>query len=245
MSSIRLKNISKSFPGNIVAVNNLSIEIHNGELLVLTGPSGCGKSTLLRLIAGLEDPDSGDIFINHQLATFIDPTERNIAIVNQNRIMYPHLSVYGNLEFGLKFRKLNSKHIRDRIGQVADQLDISDLLDKHSNDLNIFEKQRVAFARAAVKLPRVILVDQVSTVYDDSTRRTLYEEIALLHKKLQITTVLAIDGDTAPVKMGDRTAIMNKGAVEQAETYERLYEDPVNQFVAEFMGRGLSENSNL
>ncbi len=159
--------------------------------------------------------------------------------------MYPDLSVYGNLEFGLKFRKLNSKHIRDRIGQVADQLDISDLLDKHSDDLNIFEKQRVAFARAAVKLPRVILVDQVSTVYDDPTRKTLYEGIALLHEKLQITTVLAIDSDTAPVKMGDRTAIMNKGVIEQTGIYERLYENPVNQFVAEFMGRGLSENSNL
>jgi ABC-type sugar transport system ATPase subunit len=238
MPSIRLKNISKSFPSNIAALNNLSLEIYNGEMLVITGPSGCGKSTLLRLIAGLEDPDRGDVFINDQLATFIDPTERNIAIVNQNRIMYPNLSVYGNLEFGLKFRKLNSKHIRDRIGQIANQLEISDLLDKHSGDLNIFEKQRVAFARAAVKMPRVILVDQVSTAYDETTRKALYEEIALLHNKLHITTVLAIDSDTAPVKMGDRTAIMNKGAVEQAGTYEKLYENPANQFVAEFMGRG-------
>lgn len=240
MSSIRLQNISKSFPGNIIAVNNLSLEIYNEELLMLTGPSGCGKSTLLRLIAGLEDPDSGDIYINNQLANFIDPTERNIALINQNRIMYNQMSVYGNLEFGLKFRRLNGKHIKERIAQIAGILGIDGLLDKHPGELDVFEKQRVAFARAAVKLPRVILVDQVNANYDENVRKKLYEEVELLSEKLQITIVLAVDSNTAPVNIGDRAVIMNKGSIEQVGTYEDLYKNPVNQFVAEFMGRGTS-----
>lgn len=238
MSGIRLENVSKSFPGGILAINDLSMEINNKELLVLTGPSDCGKSTLLRLIAGLEDPCRGNIYIDGQLVNYIDPTERNIAMVFQNLNLYPHMTIFQNMEFGPKFRKLNIKQVRENIVNIAEMLEISHLLDKYPNELDAFERQRVAFARAAVKHPRVYLVDRVSTRCSDKEKKRLYEEITAIHQKLRATVVVAIDSDVAPVCMGDRTAVMNNGRIEQIGAYEELYNRPSNKFVAGFMGRG-------
>ncbi len=237
MSAIRLENVSKSFPGGVLAVNNVSVDIQNKQLVMLAGPSGCGKSTLLRLIAGLEEPSSGNIYIDEQLANLIDPTERNIAVVYQNHNLYPHMSIAANMEFGLKFRKLNAKHIKERISNTADVLEIAHLMGKYPADLDVFESQRVAFARALVKLPRVILIDRINTAYDEHTKKTLYDEIGTIQQKLQITTILAVDSDTIPVRMGDRTIIMNKGSIEQIGTWDQLYNQPANTFVAGFMGR--------
>lgn len=237
MSGIRLERVFKNFPGSVAAVNNLSIEVFKKELLLLAGPSGCGKSTLLRLIAGLEEPSSGNVYIDDQLVNYIDPSERNIAIVYQNLNLNPHVSIAANLEFGLKFKKLNGKYIKERIKNISETLDITDLLKKFPSDLDIVEKQRVAFARAAVKLPRVFLVDRVSTDYGEHVNNKLFEEIEIIQKKLQVTTVLAVDCDAVPVRIGDRIAVMNNGRIEQAGIYDELYNNPVNNYVAGFMGK--------
>lgn len=238
MSGVRLENVKKSFPGRVLAVNDVSMEIYKKELIVLSGPSGCGKSTLLRLIAGLEEPLSGNIYIDDQLANYTDPAERNIAIVYQNLSLYPHMSVSANLAVGLRFRKLNTRQIKDRITNISDILGISNLLDKYPSDLDAIERQYVAFARAAVKLPRVFLVDRVGTEYDEQTKKRLLEEIVAIHEKLQTTMVVAIDSTVSPAWIGDRIAVMNNGRIEQIGTYEELYNHPLNMFVAGFMGRG-------
>ena len=239
MSGIRLEKICKSFPGSILAVNDLSMDIHDKELLVLAGPSGCGKSTLMRLIAGLEEPSDGNIYIDEQLSNHIEPTEMNIAIINQKFTLYPHMNVSGNLELGLRYRKLNGKQIKERVIDIARILDIGNLLNKNPKSLDIYERQRVAFAKAAVKFPKALLVEQLNNEYDENTKKRLYDEIVELYKKLQVTTVLAIDSEIMPIiGAGYRTAIMNRGLIEQIGIYDDLYNKPVNTFVAGYIGRG-------
>ena len=239
MSSIRLEKVCKTFPGSILAVNHLSMNIQDKELLVLTGPSGCGKSTLMRLIAGLEETSDGNIFIDEQLSNQIDPTERNIATINQKFTLYPHMNISGNLELGLRYRNLNGKEIKERVIDIARKLDIDNLLDKNPKSLDIFERQRVAFAKAAVKFPKALLVEQLNNGYNENTKKRLYDDIVELYKKLQVTTVLAIDSEVMPIiSTGYRTAIMNKGLIEQIGVYDELYNKPVNKFVAGYIGRG-------
>lgn len=238
MSGIILEQVSKVFPGGNQAVKDLSLEVKNDELLLLTGPSDCGKSTLLRLIAGLDDITSGEIYINGQLANYTDPIERNIALVYQNLNLYPRMTVWGNIEFGLKFNKNKGKNLKENILHVAELLEISDLLKKESWELNIFQKQRVSFAKAAVKAPEIFLVDRVCTDCDEDTKGGLYEEIVSIWHKLKKTTIVAIDSNMVPVDTVGRIAVMNNGKIEQADTYSNLYSAPFNKFVAGFVGKG-------
>lgn len=238
MSGIKLEQVSKAFPGGNQAVKDISLEVKNDELLVLAGPSNCGKSTLLRLIAGLDDITSGEIYIDGQLANYTDPIERNIAIVYQSLTLYPQMTVWGNIEFGLKFSRNKSKHLKENIKHIAELLEISDLLQKESQELNIFQKQRVAFAKAAVKLPKVFLVDRVCTDCDEDTKKSLYEEIVNIWHKLKQTTIVAIDSNMVPVDTVGRIAVMNNGKIEQVDNFTNLYNLPCNKFVAGFVGRG-------
>jgi len=238
MSGIRLERVSKVFPGGNQAVKDISLEVKHDELLVLTGPSNCGKSTLLRLIAGLDDITTGEIFVDGQLANYTDPIERNIAIVYQDLTLYPNMTVWGNIEFGLKFSKNKSKHLKENIKHVTEMLEINDLLQKLPQHLDIYQKQRVAFAKAAVKSPKVFLIDRVCTSCDDDTKIGLYEEIISLWNKLKKTTIVAIDSNMIPVDTMGRIAVMNNGSIEQIDTYSNIYNVPCNKFVAGFVGKG-------
>jgi len=238
MSGIRLEQVSKVFPGGNQAIKDISLEVKHDEILVLTGPSDCGKSTLLRVIAGLDDITSGEIYIDGQLANYTNPIERNIAIVYQSLNLYPHMTVWGNIEFGLKFSRNSSKHLKENIKHVTDLLEITDLLQRQSHQLDVFQKQRVAFAKAAVKLPKVFLVDRVCTDCDEDTKKGLYEEIINIWHKLKQTTIVAIDSDMVPVDTVGRIAVMNNGRIEQVDTYTNLYNAPRNKFVAGFVGKG-------
>lgn len=238
MSGIILEKVSKVFPGGNQAVKDISIEVKHDELLVLTGPSNCGKSTLLRLIAGLDDITSGEIYVGGQLANYTDPIERNIAIVYQSLTLYPHMTVWGNIEFGLKFSRSKGKHLKENIKHITELLEITDLLQKYPGDLDIYQKQRVAFAKAAVKSPKVFLVDRTCTSCNDNTRKGLYEEIVDIWHKLKQTTIVAIDSDMVPVDTAGRIAVMNNGNLEQIDTYNELYNLPCNKFIAGFMGKG-------
>ncbi|MGE5328154.1 MAG: ABC transporter ATP-binding protein [Deltaproteobacteria bacterium] len=238
MPGIRLEQVSKVFPGGNQAVKDIMLEVKNEELLVLTGPSDCGKSTLLRLIAGLDELTSGEIYIDGQLANFTDPIERNIAVVYQNLTFYPYMNILGNIEFGLKFSQNKGRHIKENIKNICDLLQITDLLQKQPNQLDVFEKQRVAFAKAAVKSPKVFLVDRVCTDCDEDTKKGLYQEIVDIWNKLKKTTIVAIDSDMIPFDTVGRIAVMNNGGIEQIDTYTNLYNMPCNKFVAGFVGKG-------
>jgi len=238
MSGIRLEQVSKVFPGGNQALKDISLEVKNDELLVLTGPSDCGKSTLLRLIAGLDDITSGEIYIDGKLANYTDPIERNIAIVYQSLTLYPQMTIWGNIEFGLKFSKNKGKHLKENIKHIADLLEITDLLQKKSHQLDIYQNQRVAFAKAAVKAPKVFLVDRVCTDCDENTKKSLYEEIINIWHKLKQTTIVAIDSNMVPVDTVGRIAVMNNGKIEQIDMYTNLYNEPCNKFVAGFVGKG-------
>lgn len=238
MSNIKLEKVTKIFPSDVKAVKDFSIEVNEGEMLVLTGPSNCGKSTLLRLIAGLEDATSGEIIINDKLANYIDPIERNIALVYQNLTMYPDMTVWENLEFGMKFSSTQKRHIKEDIARIAGRFGITDILDKYPKDLDLMQRQRVSFAKAAIKEPTIYLVDRIESDCDEQTKIALYRDIKNMWPESKPTIIMAIDGNIIIENLEGRIAVMRKGSLEQAGTYQDLYNNPVNKFVAGFMGRG-------
>ncbi len=236
MASIKLENITKKYSKNITALENVSLNIDDGEFVVLVGPSGCGKSTTLRIIAGLENATGGNLYIGGQSVKNVKSKDRNIAMVFQNYALYPHLTVFDNMAFGLKMRKVDRDEIKKKIIQAAQMLHIEDLLNRKPGELSGGQKQRVAFGRAIVREPRVFLLDEPLSNLDAELRMQMRIEIIKLHKKLGATFVYVTHDQTEAMTMADRIVVMKDGIIQQAGTPESIYKNPSNIFVAGFIG---------
>jgi len=235
MSSVTYKNVFKRF-GDVVAVDDLDIDIEDKEFLVLVGPSGCGKTTALRLLAGLEDISEGDILIGDQIVNDIAPKDRDIAMVFQSYALYPHMSVYENMAFGLKLRKTPKDEIKRRVNDAADILGIQDLLDRKPRQLSGGQRQRVAVGRAIVREPKVFLLDEPLSNLDAKLRVQTRTQITKLHQRLETTFIYVTHDQVEAMTMASRIVVMNQGVMEQIDTPQNLYDHPVNLFVAGFIG---------
>ncbi len=236
MAGISLRQTGKRFPKGQVAVENVSLDIADGELLVLVGPSGSGKSTVLRLIAGLEAPTSGRIFIDGEDVTDLPPQQRDLAMVFQNYALYPHKSVRENLAFGLRMRGMAPAAIGERVSRVAAALGIDTLLDRRPAELSGGQRQRVALGRAIVREPRAFLLDEPLSNLDPLLRTGTRAELALLHRRLSATMVYVTHDQEEAMTLGTRIAVMNQGRLEQVGAPLELYERPATVFVARFVG---------
>ncbi|MEG1932663.1 MAG: sn-glycerol-3-phosphate ABC transporter ATP-binding protein UgpC, partial [Pygmaiobacter sp.] len=236
MAGISLKNIYKVYPGNVTAVRDFSLEIADQEFIVLVGPSGCGKSTTLRMIAGLEEISQGELYIGDRLVNDVPPKDRDIAMVFQNYALYPHMTVYKNMAFGLELRKTPKDEIERRVREAAKVLDIEHLLDRRPKALSGGQRQRVALGRAMVRNPAVFLLDEPLSNLDAKLRTAMRTEIIKLHKKLGTTFVYVTHDQTEAMTMGDRIVVMKDGIVQQVDTPQNLYDYPCNMFVAGFIG---------
>lgn len=237
MSSVVLKNLVKSYDGKKNIIDNINLEINDKEFIVLVGSSGCGKSTILRLISGLEDITSGDILIDNKIVNNIHPKDRDIAFVFQSYALYPHMSVYDNIAFGLKMRKYDKKLIDEKVRNVAEALNLSDLLDRKPKQLSGGQRQRVALGRAIVRNPKVFLMDEPLSNLDANLRVQMRSEIKKLHQKLQTTFIYVTHDQTEALTMGDRIVVLDKGKIQQADTPNEIYNNPKNKFVAGFIGQ--------
>ncbi len=235
MAKVILENISKSFGDNEI-LHNINLEIHDGEFLVLVGPSGCGKSTLLRIIAGLEETTSGDVYIGSQQVTDVEPKNRDIAMVFQNYALYPHMNVYDNMAFGLKLKKHAEEDIQKRVAEAADILDIEDYLKRRPKELSGGQRQRVAVGRAIVRKPAVFLFDEPLSNLDAKLRVQMRTEIKKLHARLKTTMIYVTHDQVEAMTMGDRIFVMKDGYLMQSEAPLKLYNQPANKFVAGFIG---------
>ncbi|MCD8327951.1 MAG: sn-glycerol-3-phosphate ABC transporter ATP-binding protein UgpC [Ruminococcus sp.] len=236
MASVTLKNIYKKYPGNVVAVTDFNLQIKDKEFIILVGPSGCGKSTTLRMIAGLEEISDGELYIGERLVNDIAPKDRDIAMVFQNYALYPHMTVFENMAFGLKLRKVPKDQIAKKVEEAARILDIAHLLDRKPKALSGGQRQRVALGRAIVREPQVFLLDEPLSNLDAKLRAQMRTEISKLHKKLGTTFIYVTHDQTEAMTMGDRIVVMKDGIIQQVDTPTNLYNDPVNQFVAGFIG---------
>jgi len=236
MSSLSLKNISKVYTGNVTAVKDFNLEIFDKEFIVFVGPSGCGKSTTLRMIAGLEEITSGTLQIDDKVVNDIPPKDRDIAMVFQNYALYPHMTVYDNMAFGLKLRKVPKAEIEKTVNEAARILDIEDLLKRKPKALSGGQRQRVALGRAIVRNPKVFLMDEPLSNLDAKLRVQMRTEIAMLHNRLQTTFVYVTHDQTEAMTMGTRIVVMKDGLIHQVDTPQMIYDHPVNMFVAGFIG---------
>ena len=236
MASLSLRHIYKKYPGNVVAVKDVNLEIKDKEFIVLVGPSGCGKSTTLRMIAGLEEISEGELYIGDRLVNDIAPKDRDIAMVFQNYALYPHMTVFDNMAFGLKLRKVPKDEIARKVEEAAKILDLSHLLDRKPKAMSGGQRQRVALGRAIVRNPQVFLLDEPLSNLDAKLRAQMRTEIAKLHKKLGTTFIYVTHDQTEAMTMGDRIVVMKDGIIQQIDTPQALYERPGNKFVAGFLG---------
>ncbi|WP_446898452.1 ABC transporter ATP-binding protein [Clostridium sp. LBM24168] len=236
MANLSLKHIYKIYSGNVTAVKDFNLEIDDKEFVVFVGPSGCGKSTILRMIAGLEDISRGELYIGGELKNNIPPKDRDIAMVFQNYALYPHMTVYGNMAFGLKLRKIPKKVIDSKVREAAKILDIEHLLDRKPKALSGGQKQRVAMGRAIVRNPKVFLMDEPLSNLDAKLRVQMRTEIAKLHKKLETTFIYVTHDQTEAMTLGTRIVVINDGIVQQVDTPQQIYNHPANIFVAGFIG---------
>lgn len=236
MANVSLKNVYKVYEGNVTAVSDFNLEIADKEFIILVGPSGCGKSTTLRMIAGLEEISQGELYIGDKLANDIAPKDRDIAMVFQNYALYPHMTVFDNMAFGLKLRKVPKDEIKRRVEEAAAYLDISYLLDRKPKALSGGQRQRVALGRAIVRDPKVFLLDEPLSNLDAKLRAQTRTVISKLHKRLGTTFIYVTHDQTEAMTMGDRIVVMKDGFVQQVDTPQNLYDFPVNEFVAGFMG---------
>ena len=235
MASVTYENIVKKF-GEMIAVENLNIQVEDKEFLVLVGPSGCGKTTALRLLAGLEEITSGTIKIGERVVNDVAPKDRDIAMVFQSYALYPHLSVFDNMAFGLKLRKVPKEEIKRRVREAAEVLVIQDLLERKPRQLSGGQRQRVALGRAIVRDPKVFLFDEPLSNLDAKLRVAMRAEIQKLHQRLQTTFIYVTHDQTEAMTMADRIAVINKGKLQQLDTPQNLYDYPQNLFVAGFIG---------
>lgn len=236
MARVLVKNISKVFSGDVVAVNNVSLDVADKEFVVLVGPSGCGKSTILRMIAGLETITRGEIYINGQIVNDVPAKNRDIAMVFQNYALYPHMSVYDNLAFGLRLRHFPAKEVERRVREAAEILGITDRLKRKPKELSGGERQRVAVGRSIVRKPKVFLFDEPLSNLDAKLRVQMRMEIQKLHNRLQSTMIYVTHDQVEALTLGDRIVVMKDGIIQQIADPVRLYESPTNKFVAGFIG---------
>ncbi|MEE8392480.1 MAG: ABC transporter ATP-binding protein [Anaerolineae bacterium] len=235
MANVTYENVSKHF-GDIIAVDDLDIEIADKEFLVFVGPSGCGKTTSLRLLAGLEELTSGNIYIGDRLVNDVPPKDRDIAMVFQSYALYPHMSVYDNMAFGLKLRKTPKQEIDRRVKEAAQILGIENLLDRRPKQLSGGQRQRVAVGRAIVREPYVFLMDEPLSNLDAKLRVQARAEISKLHQRLETTIIYVTHDQTEAMTMGTRIAVMKDGVLQQLDSPQTIYDLPVNMFVAGFIG---------
>jgi multiple sugar transport system ATP-binding protein len=235
MAQVIYDQVTKRFDG-VIAVNDLTLEVKDGEFLVLVGPSGCGKTTALRCLAGLEEVTSGDIIIGDRVVTHVPPKDRDIAMVFQNYALYPHMTVYENMAFGLKLRKVPKQEIDRRVKEVAEMLGIQDFLNRKPRQLSGGQRQRVALGRAIVREPQVFLMDEPLSNLDAKLRVQTRGELIKLQRRLGVTTIYVTHDQVEAMTMGHRIAVMNQGVLQQLDTPENLYDHPANLFVATFIG---------
>jgi multiple sugar transport system ATP-binding protein len=236
MASLSLKNICKVYPNGFEAVKDFNLEIADQEFIIFVGPSGCGKSTTLRMIAGLEDISSGELKIGDKVVNDVEPKDRDIAMVFQNYALYPHMSVYDNMAFGLKLRKVPKDQIDKMVKEAAQILDLTPLLDRKPKALSGGQRQRVAMGRAIVRNPKVFLMDEPLSNLDAKLRVQMRIEIAKLHQRLGTTIIYVTHDQTEAMTLGTRIVVMKDGVIQQVDTPQNLYEKPRNLFVAGFMG---------
>jgi len=236
MAQVSLRNVSKIFPPDVVAVKDVNLGVENREFLVLVGPSGCGKSTTLRMIAGLETATQGEIYIGDKLVNDMPAKDRNIAMVFQNYALYPHMSVYENMAFGLKLRRYPRNEIKKRVLETAQILGIDRFLERKPRELSGGQRQRVAVGRAIVRKPLVFLFDEPLSNLDAKFRVQMRTEISKLHIRLQATMIYVTHDQIEAMTMGDRIAVMKDGLIQQIADPTGLYDQPVNKFVAGFIG---------
>ena len=236
MASLSLRNVYKKYPGGVVAVTDFNLEIKDKEFIVFVGPSGCGKSTTLRMVAGLEEISEGEVYIGDRLINDVAPKDRDIAMVFQNYALYPHMTVFDNMAFGLKLRKTPKDEIKRRVEEAARILDIEHLLERKPKALSGGQRQRVALGRAIVREPKVFLLDEPLSNLDAKLRAQMRTEISKLHQRLGTTFIYVTHDQTEAMTMGTRIVVMKSGLIQQVDTPNNLYLRPCNLFVAGFIG---------
>ncbi len=236
MASLSLKNVCKVYPNGFVAVKDFNLEIKDKEFIIFVGPSGCGKTTTLRMVAGLEDISSGELKIGDRVVNDVEPKDRDIAMVFQNYALYPHMTVYDNMAFGLKLRKVPKDEIDKMVKEAAKILDLEKLLDRKPKALSGGQRQRVAMGRAIVRSPKVFLMDEPLSNLDAKLRVQMRIEIAKLHQRLGSTIIYVTHDQTEAMTLGTRIVVMKDGVIQQVDTPQNLYDKPGNKFVAGFIG---------
>jgi multiple sugar transport system ATP-binding protein len=236
VAEITLDEVSKVYPDGTQAVSNLGLDVKDGEFVVFVGPSGCGKTTALRMVAGLEEITSGKVLIGGRVVNDVPPKDRDIAMVFQNYALYPHMTVYDNLAFGLKLRREKKDVIDRRVREAAQILGLTDMLKKKPRNLSGGQRQRVAMGRAIVREPQAFLMDEPLSNLDAKLRVQMRSEISRIQRDLKVTTIYVTHDQTEAMTMGDRVAVIRKGELQQAEAPQELYDHPVNLFVAGFIG---------
>jgi len=236
MASLSLRNIQKQYPNGVVAVQDFNLEIEDKEFIIFVGPSGCGKSTTLRMIAGLEEISEGELYIDDRLVNNVEPKDRDIAMVFQNYALYPHMTVFENMAFGLRLRKTPKAEITKRVNEAAKILSIEPLLDRRPKALSGGQRQRVAMGRAIVREPKVFLMDEPLSNLDAKLRVQMRLEIAKLHNRLQTTIVYVTHDQVEAMTLGTRIVVLKDGIIQQVDSPANLYSRPNNKFVAGFIG---------
>ena len=235
MANLDIKNLSKNF-GDSKILNDINLNVSNGEFIVLVGPSGSGKSTILRIIAGLEQPDTGEILIDNKIINNLHPKDRDIAMVFQNYALYPHMSVYENLAFPLRMKNKNNAQIQKAVNETAELLDIKKHLLKKPKELSGGERQRVALGRAIIRKPQLFLMDEPLSNLDAKLRTQMRAELLKLHKSLVTTVIYVTHDQIEALSMGNKIVVLNHGKVQQVGTPDEIYNNPINTFVASFIG---------
>ena len=236
MATLQFNDIKKTYPGNVAVIHGVNLQVQDGEFIVIVGPSGCGKSTLMRMVAGLESVTEGQILIDGSIVNGLEPAERDIAMVFQNYALYPHMSVYENMAYGLKIRKLTKQQIDERVQQAAGILELGSLLDRRPKQLSGGQRQRVAMGRAIVREPKVFLFDEPLSNLDAKLRVQMRLEIQKLHRRLRTTSLYVTHDQVEAMTLADRMIVMNKGVAEQIGTPIEVFEKPATTFVAAFIG---------
>ena len=236
MGLVKLEHVTKRFPNGAVALNDLSLEVEDGEFLILVGPSGCGKTTALRIVAGLEKPTTGRITIGDRLVNDVTPRDRDIAMVFQNYALYPHMTVYKNLAFGLKERRTSKREIDRRVREVSSILGLDELLKRRPAQLSGGQRQSVAMGRALVREPKAFLLDEPLSNLDAKLRVQMRAELKRIHQRLGITTIYVTHDQVEAMTLGDRIVVMSAGEVQQMGRPQEVYKEPANLFVAGFIG---------